>query len=152
MGDHEKTLQIEYDDLNKKTKLILTRFGSTFGTLRFDEKSVFITFLGFTPLWDYKPTNAIHADSPGVLTSDKILNLSPIEKTPLKCDVIDGSLVNGVREPILLRFVLDGKPGYKVFCQLERIHYKKLNKSILNIILFYLEGNDHKEVNFKEKR
>ena len=39
LGDHEGTLQIEYDDLNKKTKLFLTRFGSTFGTLRFDEKS-----------------------------------------------------------------------------------------------------------------
>ena len=44
LGDHEGTLQIEYDDLNKKTKLILTRFGSTFGTLTFDEKSFFITY------------------------------------------------------------------------------------------------------------
>ena len=32
LGDHKGTLQIEYDDLNKKNKLILTRFGSTFGT------------------------------------------------------------------------------------------------------------------------
>ena len=35
LGDHEGTLQIEYDDLNKKTNLILTRSASTFGTLRF---------------------------------------------------------------------------------------------------------------------
>ena len=41
LGDHEGTLQIEDDDLNNKTKLILTRFGSTFGTLRFDEHSFF---------------------------------------------------------------------------------------------------------------
>ena len=27
LGDHEGTLQIEYDDLNKKVKLNLTRFG-----------------------------------------------------------------------------------------------------------------------------
>ena len=39
VGDHEGTLKIEYDDLNKKTKRILTRFRSTFGTLIFDEKS-----------------------------------------------------------------------------------------------------------------
>ena len=26
LGDHEETLQIEHDDLNKKTKFILTRF------------------------------------------------------------------------------------------------------------------------------
>ena len=44
LGDHEGTLQTEYDDLNKKTKLILTRFGSTFGTLRFDQKPFLILF------------------------------------------------------------------------------------------------------------
>ena len=66
LGDHEGTLQIEYDDLDKKVKLILTRFGESFGTLRFDEKSFFHTLFGFTPYWDYKPTNAIHADAPGV--------------------------------------------------------------------------------------
>ena len=66
LGDHEGTLQIEYDYSNKKTKLILTRFRSTFGTLRFDEKSFFNTLLGFAPYWDCKPTNAIHADSAGV--------------------------------------------------------------------------------------
>ena len=52
LGDHERTLQIEYDDLNKKTKLTLTRFGGTFGTLRFDEHSFVNTLLGFTPYWD----------------------------------------------------------------------------------------------------
>ena len=49
MGDHERTLEIKDDDISKKTKLFLTRFGSTFGTLRLDEKSFFITLLGFTP-------------------------------------------------------------------------------------------------------
>ena len=39
MDDHENTLQIEYDDFTMKTKLVLIRFGKTFGTLRFDEKS-----------------------------------------------------------------------------------------------------------------
>ena len=63
IGDHEGTLQIEYDDISVKTKLTLTRFGSIFGTLRFDEKSFFNKLLGFTPYWDYKPTNAIHADN-----------------------------------------------------------------------------------------
>ena len=71
LGDHEGTLQIKYDDSNKKVKLILTRFGDTFGTLKFDEKSFFYTLLGFDPYWDYKPTNAVHADYPGVYTNDK---------------------------------------------------------------------------------
>ena len=49
MGDHEETLKIEYDDISTKTKPILTRFGSTFGKLRFDEKPFFKILLGFTP-------------------------------------------------------------------------------------------------------
>ena len=149
LGDHEGTLQIEYDDLNKKVKLVLTRFGDTFGTLRFDKKSFFHTLLGFTSYWDYKPTNAFFADAPGVYTSDKIiLNLNTINKIHLKCDIIDGSVQDGVRQPILFSFVLDKPSGYKVFCQPETIHYKKINKSVLNTITFYLEDDDYKEVNF----
>ena len=45
MGDHEGTLQIGYDDISMRTKLILTRFVSTFGTLRFNEKSFFSYFI-----------------------------------------------------------------------------------------------------------
>ena len=107
LGDHDGTLQIEFDDLNKKTKPILNRFGSTFGTLRFDNISVFYTFLGFTPFWDYKPTNAIHADSSGVYTSDKILNRNIINECHLKFDLIDGGIQNGLRQPILFSFLLD---------------------------------------------
>ena len=121
LGDYPgtlQTLQIQYDDLNKKTKLILTRFGTTFGTLRFDEKSFFHKLLGFDPYWDYKPTNAIHADSPGVYTNDKvILNLNTKNKIQLKCDCIDCSIQDGVRQPILFRFVLDKPAGYKLFCE-----------------------------------
>ena len=64
MGDHEGTLQVDYNGIRMKTKPILTRFVSTFGTLRFDVKFFFTYSLGFTPCWDYSPTNAIHADNP----------------------------------------------------------------------------------------
>ena len=152
LGDHEGTLKIEYDDLNKKVKLILTRFGETFGTLRLDKKSFFHTLLGFTPYWDYKPTNAIHADAPGVYTSDKILlNLNIINKIHLKCDIIDGSFQDGIRQPILFSFVLDKPSGYKVFCEPETIHYKKINKSILNTITFYLKDDNNEEVDFNQE-
>ena len=138
LGDHEGTLQIEYDDINKKVKFVLTRFGDTFGTLRFDKKSFFHTLLGFTPYWDYKPTNAFFADAPGVYTRDKIiLNLNTIDKILMKCDSIDGSVQDGVRQPIPFSFVLDKPSGYKVFCQPETIHYKKINKSVLNTIIFF---------------
>ena len=121
LGDHEGTLQIEYDDLDKKVKLVSTQFGGTFGTLRFGEKSFFHTLLGFEPYWDYKPTNG-----EGVYTTDKIiLNLNTINKIHLKCDCIDGSIQDGVRQPILFSFVLDKPSRYEVICEPETIHCKK---------------------------
>ena len=66
----------------------------------------------------------------------------------MKCDVINGSIVNGYRQPILYSFVLDKKPGYKVFSEPETIHYKKINKSVLNTISFYLEDDDNEVVDF----
>ena len=39
-GDHEGTLKIENDDITMETKIILTRFGSTFGALRYDKRSI----------------------------------------------------------------------------------------------------------------
>ena len=130
-------IDIEYDDITKKTKLF-ARYGIM--ALRFDEKSFFNTILGFTSGWDYKSYNNY--------TSQKILNLSSTNKIHLECDAIDGSVVNGVRQPILYSFVLDKPSGYKVFCQPETIHYKKINKSILNTVTFYLEDDNNKEVNF----
>ena len=125
MGDRERNQQIEYDDISMKIKLILTRCGSTFGTLRFDEKSFIITLLTFTPYWDYTPTIAIHADSPGVYTINYIINLSAIKKIHLKRDIINSSVVNGLRQPILSSFILDKPSGYKVFSEPQTVHYKK---------------------------
>ena len=107
------------------------------------------TLLGFTPYWDYKPTNAILADSPGLYTSDKILILSTLDKIHLKCDIINGSVVNGRREPKL--FALDKPAGYKFFCEPETIHYKKINESVLNTITFYTENHNHEEVDFSQE-
>ena len=68
MVDHKGPDKLNMMILARK-KNVLTRFGRTIGTFRFNEKSFFGTILGFRPYWDYKPTNAIHADSPGVYTS-----------------------------------------------------------------------------------
>ena len=125
LGNHEATLRSAYDNFTMKTKRILTRFRLTFGTIKFNEKSFFNTLLGFTSYWDYKPTKAIHADSPGVYTCDKILILSTMDKIYLKCDVIDRNVVNGLRQPTVFSFILDKPSGYKMFCEPETINYKK---------------------------
>ena len=96
MKDHKGTLKIECDDITLKTKLILSHFGATYGTLGFDKKSFSNILLGFVPYWDYKTTRAFHVDSPGVYTCENITNLSTKDKVRLECDVIDGSVVNGI--------------------------------------------------------
>ena len=130
-------IDIEYDDITMKTKLVV---GYGIIAIRFDEKYFFSTILGFTSGWDYKSYNKY--------TSQKIVNLGSTNKINLKCDAIDGSVVNGLRQPILYSFVLDKLPGYKVFSEPETIHYKKINKSVLNTITFYLEDDNNNEVDF----
>ena len=130
-------IDFQCDDIAMKTKLDV-RAGII--AKRFDEQSFFSNVLGFTAGWDYEHYNEY--------TSQKIVNLSTTNKIHLKCDVIDGSVVNGFRHPILYSFVLDKLPGFKVLCEPETIHYKKTNKSVLNNITFYLEDDDHKEVDF----
>ena len=62
------------------------------------KKSFFETVLGVTPYWDYKSFNAIHADNPGVYTSEKLIKLNTIERIYLNCDANEGSAVNGIRQ------------------------------------------------------
>ena len=149
---HEETIQLEYDNISMRATIILKftneKMKFALGQLRFDEQSFFHTLLGFSPYWDYKPSNSNHVLIPGVYPSDKIiLNLNTIDKIHLKCDCIDGSIQNGVRQPILFSFVLDKPAGYKVFCEPETIHYKKINKSVLTTITFSLEDDNNNEVN-----
>ena len=66
----------------------------------------------------------------------------------MKCDIFDGSVLNGVRQPKLFRFLLDKKPGFKVFCEPETLHYKKIKKSVLNTTTFYLKDDKNAEVVF----
>ena len=128
---------IRLDDFNRKTKLVVD---SGIMAIRFDEKPFFSTILGFTAGWDYKHYNQY--------LSQKIVTLSSRIKIHLKCDAIDGSVVDGVRQPILYSFVLDKPSGYKVFCEPGTKHYKKINKSVLNTITFYLDDDNNKVVDF----
>ena len=133
----DSEILIRLDDITRETKLVVN---SGIIDIRFDENSFFSTILGFTPGWDYKHYNQY--------LGQEIVNLTSTNKIHLKCDVIDGSIVNGDRQPILYSFVLDKPSGYKVFCELETIHYKKINKSVLNTIPFYLEDDNNEAVNF----
>ena len=134
-GDFNKSV-IEFDDITRKTKLDV-RPGII--AIRFDEESFFSTILGFTAGGDYKHYNKY--------ISQKIVNIGSTNKKHLKCDVIDGSIRNGLRQPIFYSFVSDKKPGYKSFVNLKQYTAKKINKSVLITITFCLEDDSNEENN-----
>ena len=63
----------------------------------------------------FQSTNAFHADSPGVYTSEKKINLNTIDMIQLKCDVVDGSIQCGKRQPVFSSFALDKAVVVKSF-------------------------------------
>ena len=84
----------------------------------------------------------------GTHRSEKPIMISTVDKIHLKCDCVDGSIVNGLRQSILYSFSLDKPPGYKITKEPNTILYKKVNKETLDRITFYLEDDDHQPVDF----
>ena len=137
-------IDVTIDERKYKTDLKINQ------TLKFTNKSFFYTILGFTqshqgPLNDIE---GFYQILPGSYKSDKPINITGIDKVHLKCNVVDGSIVNGVREPILYSFALDQPPGHKIYKEPKVKLFKKINKSILSHITFYFEDDDYKPVDF----
>ena len=87
----------------------------------------------------------------GWYKSDRHINITGIDKIHLKCDCIQGSIVNGIRQPILYSFALPSPPGHKIYKELRVKLFKKVNKSVLSQITFYLEDDDYKAVDFNNE-
>ena len=85
---------------------------------------------------------------PGTHISEKPVMITTTDKVHLKCDCVDGSIVNGIREQILCSFNLSAPPGYKIIKEPNIILYKKINKTRLDNIHFFLEDNNHNPVDF----
>ena len=130
-------------------KLYKTNF-KTNQTVIFTNKGFFYTILGFTQSHFY-PLDGIHGFYQliaGSNKNDKPINVTGIDKIHLKCDCIDGSIVNGTREPILYSFALSSSPGRNL-CKEPRVKLlKRINKSVLSHISFSLEDDDYKPVYF----
>ena len=135
---------ITIDDIRLKSNL------KTNQTLIFTEKSFFYSILGYTqsrsyPLEDIDGHYQLIA---GSYKSDKPFNITGVDKIHLKCDCIQGSIVNGIREPILYSFALSSPPGHKIYKEPRVKLFKKVNKSVLSHITFYFEDDDYKPVDF----
>ena len=101
---------ITIDDIRLKSNLKINQ------TLIFTEKSFFYTILGFTQSRSYPldDIDGFYQLIAGSYKSDKPINITGIDKIYLKCDCIQGSIVNGIREPILYSFALSSPPGHKI--------------------------------------
>ena len=140
-------VNITIDDIRLKSNLKINQ------TLIFTERSFFYTILGFTqsrsyPLEDIDSHYQIIA---GSYKSDNPINITGIDKIHLKCDCIQGSIVNRIREPILYSFALSSPPGHKIYKEPKIKLFKKVNKSVLSHITFYFEDDDHKPVDFNNE-
>ena len=84
----------------------------------------------------------------GTHTSEKPVMITTTDKVHLKCDCVDGSIVNGIREQILFSFNLSAPPGYKIIKEPTTVLYKSINKTRLDTIQFFLEDSNHNPVDF----
>ena len=137
-------VSVTIDDIRLKSNLKINQ------TLIFTEKSFFDTILGFTQSRSYPldDMDGFYQLIAGSYQSDIPINITGIDKVLLKCDCIQGSIVNGIREPILYSFALSSPPGHKIYKEPRVKLFKKINKSLLSHITFYLEDDDHKPVDF----
>ena len=137
-------INITIDDIRLKSNLKINQ------TLIFTEKSFFYTILGFTQSRSYPldDIDGFYHLIVGSYKSDRPIIITGIDKIHLKCDCIQGSIVNGVREPILYSFALSAPPGHKIYKEPRIKLFKKVNKSVLSHITFYFEDDDHKPVDF----
>ena len=74
---------------------------------------------------------------PGTYKGDRPINITGIDKIHLKADCIHGSIVNGVREPILYSFALDKPPGHRIIKEPRIKLFKKVNKSVLSYNILF---------------
>ena len=137
-------ISITIDDIRLKSNLKINQ------TLIFTEKSFFYKILGFTQSRSYPldDIDGFYQLIPGSYKSHKPINITGIDKVHIKCDCIQGSIVNGVREPILYSFALSSPPGHKIYKEPRIKLFKNVNKSVLSHINFYIEDDDHKPVDF----
>ena len=152
MSDVNKTLEyllldfvkisITIDDIRLRSKLNINQ------TLMFTKKSFFYTIIGFTQSGSLNDTADFFQLIARSYKNEKPNNITAVDKVHLKADCINGSIANGIRDPILYNFTPVKPPGLKIFKEPRIKHFKRINRYVLFHITFYLEDDDHKPVDF----
>ena len=137
-------VKITIDDVGLKSNLTTNK------TVVFTKKSFSFTILGFT-----ESHFGVIDDIPGFVKlipgsykSNKPVNIMGIDIIHIKYGCIDGSILYGIRQPILYSFALSSPPGQKTFTEPRIKFFEKMNISVLSHITFYLGDDYHKPVDF----
>ena len=69
----------------------------------------------------------------------------------MKCDCVDGSVFNGIQQPILKCLAHSSPPGHEIYKEPRIKLLKNLKKSVLSYITFFLEDDDYRPVDFNEE-
>ena len=96
-------VNISIGDIRVKSNLTTNK------TTKFTKKSSFYTILGYT-----ESDSGVLYVFPGNHRSNRPISITEFNKLQLKCDCIDGTIVNGIRKPIEYSFVLSSPPGQKI--------------------------------------
>ena len=104
-------VSVTIDDVRLKSKL------KTNQTLIFTDKSFFHTIFGFTQSHEGQLNDfeGFYQIIPGSYKGDRPVNILGIDNVHLKCDCINGSFVNCVREGILYSFALFSPLVHKIY-------------------------------------
>ena len=126
-------VSITIDDVRLKSN------SKTNQTLIFTEKSFFYTILGFTRSRSYPldDIDGFYHLIAGSYKNDRPITITGVYKIHLKCDCIQGSIVSGIREPILYSFALSSPLGHKIYKELRVKLRKKIKKSFLSYIILF---------------
>ena len=100
-------VSVTIDDVRLKSNLKINQ------NLTFTEKPLFSTYIGFTRSLSYPldDIEGFYQLFTGSYEGYRPINFTGIDKVHLKCDCIQGSIMNGAREPILYSFALSSAPG-----------------------------------------
>ena len=83
----------------------------------FTDKSFFYTILGFTRSHSYPldDIDGFYRLIEGSYESKGPINITGVDKVHLKCDCIQGNIVNGIQEPVLYSLAFDQPPGLEIY-------------------------------------
>ena len=88
----------------------------------------------------------------GTYISEKPVSISGNNRIQLKCDFIDGSIENRIKQPILYSFALDKPPGQKIIKRPRTKFEKKIErKSVSNKFTFNVEDDKNNIVDFNDE-